>query len=104
MSFEYETTLKTRNMLITRSDRVSPGAFRSLVASLGFKMQPQDEAGYLELLRSAVEAVDHVQALPEYHDPRLMAAVNAGQARTYTRPPASENPLNAWSHRVRRPL
>lgn len=79
------------------STAVSTEVFRKLAASLGFPIQPQDEKDYLELLRGAVAAVDTVQSMPAYHHP-LIADDSTG--RTYSVPIPSENPLNAWSHRV----
>lgn len=70
-----------------------------MTASLGFNVQPKDGADYLELLRSAVAEIDTVDKLPEYRDPRLTWATEEN-TRTYTKPEPSENPLNAWSHRV----
>lgn len=76
---------------------VSAEAFRELAASLGFRIQPRDEEGYLELLRGTVSAVEKVQAMPAYRHPLIADDSNG---RTYTVPTPSENPLNAWSHRT----
>lgn len=50
-----------------------------------------------------MESVDFVFQLPDYVDPGLTPdlGLSRGGARTYTTPSPSENPLNAWMHRVR---
>lgn len=65
-------------------------------------MRPQDEAGYLAMVRAAQQSVDFVDQMDDYIDPRLTPSLGAAgpAARTYTVPQPSENPLNAWSHRV----
>ncbi|POS69608.1 amidase [Diaporthe helianthi] len=77
---------------------VSREAFRGLATSLGFQVQPQDEAGYLDLLRAAIADIEMVQAMPPYQHPILRTTHGAGE-RTSIQPLPSENPLNGWSHR-----
>lgn len=60
----------------------------------------EDEKAYLLLLNSFDAVVEHVCSLPDYEDPRLEATPLEGGSRSYTRPAADKNPLNAWSHTV----
>ncbi|KAK7725282.1 hypothetical protein SLS63_008279 [Diaporthe eres] len=78
---------------------VSKEEFRNLASSLGFQVEPRDEADYLDLLRAAIADIETVQAMPPYHHPLIRTADSAGE-RASTRPSASENPLNGWSHRT----
>ncbi|KAI1452687.1 amidase signature enzyme [Annulohypoxylon moriforme] len=73
-------------------------ALREIAKAQGFLTRPQDELGYLSFVHAAQESVDFVNRMPDYVDPRLTPDV--GTSRTYTLPSASENPLNAWSHRT----
>lgn len=73
---------------------------QEVATSLGFQIQPKDEADYLSLLRSAVSAVETVNKMPAYRDPRL-SWDDKDETRSYMEPKEAENPLNAWSHRVR---
>jgi hypothetical protein len=82
---------------------LSKGAFQELVSSLGFQVQPQDEAGYLDLLRAAIADVETVQAMPRYHHPLLQKTDGTGE-RVSWQPSPAENPLNGWSYRVGAPL
>lgn len=72
---------------------------QKVAASLGFQIKPKDEADYLALLQSAVSAVETVDKMPAYRDPRL-SWDNKDKTRSYTEPKADENPLNGWSHRT----
>ncbi|KAG6357799.1 hypothetical protein INS49_013678 [Diaporthe citri] len=78
---------------------VSKEEFRNLASSLGFQVEPRDEADYLDLLRAAIADIETVQAMPPYHHPLIRTADSAGE-RASTRPSAPENPLNGWSHRT----
>lgn len=62
-------------------------------------MRLQDEQGYLSIVRAAQESVDFVENMPDYVHP-CFATDHSQGARMYTKPVPSENPLNAWSHRV----
>jgi len=66
-------------------------------------VQPEDEAGYLDLLRAAISDIETVQAMPPYHHPLIQTTDGTGE-RASMRPSPSENPLNGWSYRVRAPL
>ncbi|KAJ9148449.1 Amidase [Pleurostoma richardsiae] len=70
---------------------------RGIADSFGFKMEPKDEAAYLKLLQDDSAIIDYVAGLTEYRDSRLDPGT---EERKYAQPPASENPLNAWSHRT----
>lgn len=62
---------------------------------------PQEEVDYLGLVRAADVAVQHVQGLPKYIDPRLVPAGTTeelAKARAVVKPTPEENPLGAWSH------
>ncbi|KAG8162662.1 hypothetical protein KVR01_007140 [Diaporthe batatas] len=74
-------------------------ALHDLVSSLGFQVQPQDEAGYLDMLRAAIADIETVQAMPPYQHPLIQTTNGAGE-RTSIRPSPSENPMNGWSHRT----
>ncbi|KAI1407329.1 amidase signature enzyme [Hypoxylon sp. FL1857] len=77
-------------------------ALRKIAAAHGFLMAPQDEPGYLALVRAAQESVELVDRMKDYIDPRLApdAEASARVSRTYSLPSPSENPLNAWSNRT----
>ncbi|KAI1134312.1 amidase signature enzyme [Hypoxylon sp. FL0543] len=82
-------------------DQVSIETLRKIAQEHGFLMRPQDEHGYLAVVRAAQESVEFVDRMSDFVDPRLIPGAAASQvARTYTLPPTSENPLNAWSHRT----
>ena len=70
------------------------------MARHGLVMQPQDEADYLAIIRNLEGDVKQVLSLPEYSDPRLTPTSGTEDLRAFSRPVPSENPLNAWSHRV----
>lgn len=79
---------------------------RDIAAKRNFIIPAADESDYLTLLRAADLAVKHVDALPPYVDPRLVpkdvvTAEDLPKTRLYTKLSAEENPLNAWSHKVR---
>ncbi|KAI1770521.1 amidase signature enzyme [Hypoxylon cercidicola] len=74
-------------------------ALREIAKVHGFSMRPQDEPGYLGIVRAAQESVEYVEQIKDYVDPGLICDRNVGD-RTYTLPSPSENPLNAWSHRT----
>ncbi|KAI0112304.1 amidase signature enzyme [Hypoxylon sp. NC0597] len=75
---------------------------RKIAKAHGFLMRPQDESGYLAIVRAAQESVEFVDRMTDFIDPRLNPDVGAPVrvTRTYTLPSPSENPLNAWSYRT----
>ncbi len=74
--------------------------FRQIVALHGFTMKPQDEADYFAIIQGVEEGVNYVTNLSAYQEPSLAPTVDPS-ARNYSVPSPRENPLNAWSHRVR---
>ncbi|KAI1104808.1 amidase signature enzyme [Jackrogersella minutella] len=82
--------------------QVSINNLREIAKANGFLMRPQDESGYLSIVQAAQESVDIIDNMRDFVDPRLTPDIEAldGVSRTYTLPPPSENPLNAWSHRT----
>ncbi|KAI1084301.1 amidase signature enzyme [Whalleya microplaca] len=84
-----------------QKNSVSIETLRKVAETLGFRMRPQDEAGYLGIFQATAKSVDFVEGLEDYIDPRLTPNLgNDHGVRKYTQPPASDNPLNAWSHRT----
>ncbi|KAI1388180.1 amidase signature enzyme [Hypoxylon trugodes] len=73
-------------------------AVREVAKAHGILMNPQDEMGYLRVVRAAQESVDFVERMKDFVHPRLTPLVPV--PRAYTLPSPSENPLNAWSHRA----
>ncbi|KAI0834008.1 amidase signature enzyme [Hypoxylon sp. FL0890] len=75
---------------------------RKIAKAHGFLMRPQDELGYLAIVRAAQQSVEFVDRMSDFVDPRLTPDVMApvSVTRTYTLPSPSENPINAWSHRT----
>ncbi|KAI0376419.1 amidase signature enzyme [Hypomontagnella monticulosa] len=82
--------------------QISIEALRDVAKAHGIIMRPQDEAGYLSMVRAAQQSVELVDRMKDYIDPRLVPSIGASgpAARTYTTLPPVENPLNAWSHRT----
>ncbi|KAH8887619.1 amidase [Thozetella sp. PMI_491] len=64
-------------------------------------MKPQDAQDYLSILQIMGQREARVQDLPEYMDPRLATDPGVPAPRSYSVPSKEDNPLNAWSHRVR---
>ncbi|OTA94255.1 hypothetical protein M434DRAFT_271882 [Hypoxylon sp. CO27-5] len=90
---------------MTSSQENSPASIetlRKIAEAHGFLMKPQDEPGYLAIVREAQESVGFVHRMADFIDPRLHPDVEAPvrATRTYTLPSSYENPLNAWSHRT----
>ncbi|KAI2468863.1 amidase signature enzyme [Annulohypoxylon bovei var. microspora] len=75
---------------------------REIAKAHGFLLRPQDELEYLSIVQDAQKSIDFVDRMPDYVDPRLTLDIGTPveASRTYTLPLASENPLNAWSHRT----
>lgn len=78
---------------------------REVAAKRNLIIPDKDEGDFLTLLRAADLAVKHVDALPPYLDPRLVASDASGlaglaEARPFTKVEPEDNPLNAWSHKV----
>ncbi|KAI0484550.1 amidase signature enzyme [Xylariaceae sp. FL0804] len=71
---------------------------RELAAQHHIQLKPEEEQDYLALVQGAQEAVDIVDGMPDYEEPRLLP-VSAGE-RAYTQPPPAENPLNAWMYKT----
>ncbi|OAA66701.1 amidase [Niveomyces insectorum RCEF 264] len=79
---------------------LSREAFQEVVASLGFKMEPQDEADFYTMFQRQEQLLRIADDLPEYVDPRIGPGSDVAplSARTYAAPAKKDNPLNAWSH------
>lgn len=77
---------------------------REVAAKRNVKIPTKDEQDYLTLLRAADLAINHIDSLPPYIDPRLLPEAGGDQdgakVRLFRKPPSGENPLNAWSHQV----
>ncbi|KAI1853579.1 hypothetical protein JX266_001563 [Neoarthrinium moseri] len=86
-------------MTLQRIDPALVDALRAIAKSRGFSLNARDESGYVALTRNAQASVEFLLNLPDYNDPRLVPPVD-NQGRAYSRPKASENPLNAWSHKT----
>lgn len=59
-----------------------------------------NETAFLLFANSFDSVCLTIDALPDYEDPRLKPVEVEGGERTYVRPDAAENPLNAWMHRT----
>lgn len=64
-------------------------------------MNLEDSQGYYSLVKAIEDQVEEIDALPEYIDPRLLPTAIPTTARAFSVPEKKDNPLNAWSHRVR---
>ncbi|KAH6886858.1 amidase signature domain-containing protein [Thelonectria olida] len=66
---------------------------------IGFEItDAADAEDYLLLLRSLEAVLESIKESPDYIDPSLEPCPTT-EPRTYWRPAAEDNPLNAWSHR-----
>lgn len=78
---------------------------RETAAKRNFTIPANDEHDYLALLQAADLAINHVDSLPAYTEPRLLPrgvgeSESLAEARPFTKPEPRDNPLNAWSHKV----
>ncbi|KAM5380104.1 hypothetical protein ACJZ2D_003751 [Fusarium nematophilum] len=72
---------------------------KRLANRLGFNFtDAQDAEDYLLLLRSLEAVIESIKDGPDYIHPSLEPCP-VTEPRTYWRPVAKDNPLNAWSHR-----
>lgn len=74
---------------------------REIVAKRNIRIPEKDEGDFLTLVRAADYAIKYVDNLPAYVHPRLLPQEDVAKTRPYTKPAPHENPLNAWSHKVR---
>ncbi|KAL4883233.1 amidase signature domain-containing protein [Aspergillus karnatakaensis] len=70
---------------------------QAIASRFDIKINPEEESAYLLLLQSA-DAV--YNSVAEYSEeiPPVLKPVDTVEPRTFVRPTAEENPLNAWSH------
>jgi hypothetical protein len=76
---------------------ISIDQLHNLSSKTVFKIPKKDEEDYLLLLNAAGSAIQQVDQLPGFVDPRLVPLPGT---RTFFKPKEAENPLGAWSHKV----